>query len=344
MAMKAAAVWWLMTGEQKDRESLNQMLSALDRYHGQPFGIFSADEHYAGLDPSQGTELCAVVEAMFSLETDISILGDAALGDRLEKIAYNALPGTLTADLWGHQYDQQANQVIVSVANRRWSTNGPESNIFGLEPNFGCCTANMHQGWPKFAAHLWMATADGGLAAVAYGPSEVSTQVAGGRAREHCGDYGLSLPGNRHPAREDCSAREVSPRAANSRHGLTGATVAVNGTRLEGVKPGEFYRVEREWKNGDAVELRFPMRVRHFHLVQQLHCRGARAAGFFTEDRRELVPAAANWARHRLGSLSHHAVELRAGHQSQRGGIGIYGHGTSRWAPTLQPRRCARGD
>ena len=63
--------------------------------------------------PRKGTELCAVVEAMFSLETDIAILGDPALGDRLEKIAYNALPGTLTADLWGHQYDQQANQVMV---------------------------------------------------------------------------------------------------------------------------------------------------------------------------------------------------------------------------------------
>ena len=96
MAMKAAAVWWLVTGEKGDRDSLYQMLDALDRYHGQPSGIFSADEHYAGRDPSQGTELCAVVEAMFSLETDMAILGDAAFGDRLEKIAYNALPATLS--------------------------------------------------------------------------------------------------------------------------------------------------------------------------------------------------------------------------------------------------------
>ena len=64
----------------------------------------------------------------------------------------------MTADMWAHQYDQQANQVMCTLSNRRWSTNGPESNIFGLEPNFGCCTANMHQGWPKLAANLWMAT------------------------------------------------------------------------------------------------------------------------------------------------------------------------------------------
>ncbi len=260
MAMKAAAVWWLLTGEKKDLESLSQMLTALDRYHGQPSGIFSADEHYAGLDPSQGTELCAVVEAMFSLETDISILGDPALGDRLERIAYNALPATLTDDLWSHQYDQQANQVMVSVANRRWSTNGPESNIFGLEPNFGCCTANMHQGWPKFAANLWMATADGGLGAVAYGPSEVSTRVAKG--------VPISiLETTDYPFRETVtlgvktSQTVKFPLALRIPGWATGATVAVDGAALAGVKPGQFYRVEREWHNGDLVELHFPMRV-----------------------------------------------------------------------------------
>ena len=158
MGLKAAPLWWSITGDRRDRDSLYQMLQALDRYHGQPEGIFSSDEHYAGRDPSQGTELCAVVEAMFSLELDTAILGDPALGDRLERIAYNALPATLTPDLWAHQYDQQANQVLCSLSKRRWETNGPESNLFGLEPNFGCCTANMHQGWPKLVASLWMAT------------------------------------------------------------------------------------------------------------------------------------------------------------------------------------------
>lgn len=261
MALKAAAVWWLITGDKGDRDALYRMFAGLDRYHGQPAGIFGADEHYSGRDPSQGTELCAVVEEMFSLENDLAIFGDPAMGDRLEKISYNALPGTLTADLWGHQYDQQANQVLVTLANRRWTTNGPESNIFGLEPNFGCCTANLHQGWPKLAASLWMATRDRGLAAIAYGPSEVTTVLAGGTSVTIEEDTDCPFRG-RVALSVKTGRAATFPLVLRIPAWANGATVAVNGQALSGVKAGQFYRVEREWKGGERVELRFPMPVR----------------------------------------------------------------------------------
>jgi DUF1680 family protein len=156
-----------------------QQFKELDKYHLLSNGAHSGDEHYAGENPSQGVELCSVVEAMFSFEQLMAIAGDPAFGDRLEKIAFNALPGALSGDMWAHQYDQQPNQVACDIRQRGWTTNGPESNVFGLEPNFGCCTANLHQGWPKFAASLWMATPDDGLAAIAYAPNEVHGVVKG---------------------------------------------------------------------------------------------------------------------------------------------------------------------
>ncbi|MFI5459591.1 MAG: beta-L-arabinofuranosidase domain-containing protein [Isosphaerales bacterium] len=180
MALKYGGVRSWLTGDAKDEGAVFRMLDLLDRYHGQATGIFTCDEHLAGRSPSQGTELCTVVEAMYSLEVLAGILGDPRLGDRLEKLAFNALPATFKKDMTAHQYDQQCNQVICSARGEHvYVNNGPDSNLYGLEPNFGCCTANMHQGWPKFVSHLWMKTPDGGLAAIAYAPCIIDTKIQG---------------------------------------------------------------------------------------------------------------------------------------------------------------------
>ncbi len=80
--------------------------------------------------------------------------------------------------MWAHQYDQQVNQVVCRYSEERvYTNNGPDANLFGLAPNFGCCTANMHGGWPKFAAHLWMRNPEGGLTAVTYAPCVVMADI-----------------------------------------------------------------------------------------------------------------------------------------------------------------------
>ncbi len=180
MALKYGGVRYRLTGDPKDKDAVFRMLDLLDRHHGQATGIFTCDEHLAGRSPSQGTELCTVVEAMYSLEVLAGVLGDARLGDRLEKLAFNALPATFKKDMTAHQYDQQCNQVICSARGEHvYVSNRPDSNLYGLEPNFGCCTANFHQGWPKFVSHLWMKTPDGGLAVVAYAPCVIETKIQG---------------------------------------------------------------------------------------------------------------------------------------------------------------------
>ena len=193
MALKYGGVRHRLSGDAKDKVAIFSMLEILDRYHGQATGIFTCDEHLAGRSPSQGTELCTVVEAMYSLEVAAAITGDARLGDRLEMLAYNALPATFKKDMTAHQYDQQCNQVICTAAGEHvYVSNEADSNLYGLEPNFGCCTANMHQGWPKFASHLWMKSADGGLSAICYAPCVIET-IIGWSIRAHRGQYGIKL-------------------------------------------------------------------------------------------------------------------------------------------------------
>jgi uncharacterized protein len=262
MALKASAVWSVISGSDEDRKAAYQMLQELDRYHGQANGMHSGDEHYAGLNPSQGVELCAVVEAMFSYETEIGILGDPKLANRLEKVAFNALPGTFDPDMWAHQYDQQPNQVLASLSQRDWATNGPESNLFGLEPNFGCCTANMHQGWPKFAASLWMATPDGGFAAIAYSPSVVTTELTNGTKVRITED-------TQYPFRNQIKISLDLSSPANFPLELrvpewaeAGSHITVNGTVESAVKAGTFHTISRTWRKGDVIEIQFPFTIR----------------------------------------------------------------------------------
>jgi uncharacterized protein len=256
-AIKTAPVWSVISKSEDDRRAIHQMLVALDKYHGLPNGMFSCDEHFAGPDPSQGTELCTVVETMFSLEQSLAILGEAELGDRLERIAFNALPGTFTDDMRAHQYNQQPNQVECSLHRKPWTTDGPESNLFGLEPNFGCCAANFHQGWPKFAASLWMSSQDDGLVAATYSPCEVRTVV--GETAVHL------VEETNYPFRETVRIT-VNPAAPISfplrlriPAWADGTTVRINGKPQAAPELGAFTKIERTWRPGDVIELRFPM-------------------------------------------------------------------------------------
>ena len=261
MGLKQPAVSYRQSGDERDRGAGRQMIETLDRFHGQATGIFTGDENLAGLNPSQGTELCAVVEYMFSLEMLVSALGDPFYADRLERIAFNALPATFKPDMWAHQYDQQANQVVCKVSDDHpYTTNGPHANLFGLEPNYGCCTANMHQGWPKFAAHLWMAVPGGGITAVAYAPCEVNARVSGVPVRvEVETDYPF---GDTINMAVNVESTVQFPLLLRIPEWATEAELTVGEEPTTRPPAGTFHRVDREWPRSTPVCLRLPMELR----------------------------------------------------------------------------------
>lgn len=265
MGLKTPGLYYRQSGEPEAYEAVFKGLESLDRYHGQVNGMFSADEHLNGKSPTQGTELCAVTEAMFSLQALLELYPeDVSLADRLEKIAYNALPGTITEDFGAHQYDQQANQILVSRARRNWYNNNDDSNLFGLEPNFVCCTANMHQGWPKLAGAFFLATEDGGLSAGVYAPCVVRfTNKAGvditvTEATEYPFDENITLT-------IEVSEPAHFPLRLRIPSWCLGARVSVNGADIAGIKEGSYCQLSREWHSGDTVKLQLPMEVRVSH-------------------------------------------------------------------------------
>ena len=176
MMLKAEAVSCDLLGEAyTDRAERYRTL--LDAYNGMPVGTFTGDECLAGLSPVHGTELCGVVEQMYSYELLYAYTGDKKWAERLEVLAFNALPATISDDMWTHQYDQLSNQIdcIRFPGRPIFQTNNKEAHLFGLEPNFGCCTANFNQGWPKLTLSAFMHSGDTVLSAVPI-PSELKTE------------------------------------------------------------------------------------------------------------------------------------------------------------------------
>ncbi len=167
MMLKAEAVSHTLLGEEYT-DSAERLFETLMRYNGTPAGVFTGDECLSGLSPIQGTELCGVVELMYSFEWLYAQTGDPKWAERLEKVAFNALPTTISDDMWAHQYDQMSNQIECRPFPGRsvFRTNGPEAHLFGLEPNFGCCTANFNQGWPKLASTAFLHQKDRVLSAI----------------------------------------------------------------------------------------------------------------------------------------------------------------------------------
>lgn len=179
--MKALPAMYRVTANQSELDSISKGWDMLFEYHGRPSGIFACDEYLAGKEATRGTELCTVVETMFSANYLYQITADNKYVDRAERIAYNALPAELTGDMWHRQYNQQQNQIASkNMTPNPFYVDGPYANVFGLEPYYPCCTVNHPQGFPKFVSHAFLKTPDeSALVQVYHGPLTVSTTLNG---------------------------------------------------------------------------------------------------------------------------------------------------------------------
>ncbi len=248
----------------KYMEATKKALKDIQKYHGQPQGMYGGDEPLHGKDPVRGVEFCSVAEKMFSLENMLQISGDMEFADLLEKIAYNALPTQANDDFTARQYMQAANQVVATDEVRSvyetWGHQGTDF-VFGTLTGYPCCTCNMHQSWPKFIQNLWHSTADGGVAALIYGPSEVSLTVGEGISATITETTGF-------PFRDEIdftvklSKSGIFPFHLRIPSWTNNAVITINGTKWEGRFESGVAKINRTWNDGDQVKLQLPMSLK----------------------------------------------------------------------------------
>ena len=238
--------------------------TVMARYGQQPGGGFVGDENCRPgyLDPRGGIETCGIVEFMHSFEMLTRITGLPLWADRCEEIALNSFPASMTPDQKGLHYITAVNQVQLDRNNKSPGIqNG--GTMFSYSPGevYRCCQHNVSHGWPYYAEEMWLATADNGLCASLYAPSDVTAKVAQGAEvsiREETG----------YPFRDSIDFKLSAPQAVRFPLYLrvpqwcAAASVKINGEAIEvKARPLSYIVLDRTWKDGDRVTLQLPMQI-----------------------------------------------------------------------------------
>ncbi|MDF2850200.1 MAG: hypothetical protein K0S31_885 [Sphingobacterium multivorum] len=258
------ATYYLKSQSSEDLNATYANFHFVRQVFGQvPGGMFGADENARPgyTDPRQGVETCGMVEQMASNEILLGITGDPFWADHAEEVAFNTYPAAVTADFKALRYITSPNMTISDSHNHApgIDNNGP---FLMMNPfSSRCCQHNHSQGWPYYAEHLYMATNDNGVAAVLYAASKAEVKVGNNQAIQ------IRQESN-YPFEESLRFEIVT-------HGKTvdfpfylripawvkQGKVTVNG-KSQAVEAGAKYiRIQRQWKDGDKVELSLPMTI-----------------------------------------------------------------------------------
>jgi len=265
--IKEPGIYYQQSGDKKYLEALKKGFADIKIFNGQAQGMYGGDEGLHGNNPTQGVELCSVVELMYSLEKLTEITGDIDYVEHLEKVAFNALPTQVTDDFMYKQYFQQANQVMVTRYHRNFyedTNHGATDIVYGTMSGYPCCYSNMHQGWPKFTQNLWYATPDNGIAALVYSPSEATAKVGNAVMVKIIEDTYYPMDEEiRFTIRiQEKNIKSVDfPFHVRIPSWTKNASIKINGQIIKTAKGGKIEIINRTWKDGDIVELDFPMNI-----------------------------------------------------------------------------------
>ena len=277
------ATYYMQTADKRDLDATYDDFRLVRAIYGQvPGGMFGADENARPgyTDPRQAIETCGMVEQMASDEMLAGITGDVLWADNCEDVAFNTYPAAVMPDFRSLRYLTAPNMVVSDSMDHSPGIQNKGPFLMMNPFSSRCCQHNHAQGWPYYSEHLWMATPDSGVVAMLYGASTLKVRVGDGREVELVEKTNYPFEERVRITVKGMSAAGSATAAGSA--GAAGATggpasfplwlripgwcdsakIMVNGVagHVE-TQAGGYARIAREWKPGDMVELKLPMKV-----------------------------------------------------------------------------------
>lgn len=264
---KQAAILYNYTGDQKLLLAVANAYRKIDRDQMLVSGIHSSSEGLRGKDPLDSHETCNISDYIWSVGYLLMATGRAEYADKIERAAFNAAPGAVTADFKALQYFSCPNQVICDRrSNHNEFFRGSAWMSYRPNPGTECCAGNVNRMMPNFISRMWMRGRNGSLVAALYGPSEIKAEVGAARVPvtvREVTDY---------PFRDtvtfyiSCRKAVRFPFTFRIPGWTQGATVKLNGkVARRSPKSGTYVTLDRRFRNGDRVTVRLPMRPKLSH-------------------------------------------------------------------------------
>ncbi|KAF5702380.1 six-hairpin glycosidase [Fusarium globosum] len=188
--LRYPTVLYRLTGNDSLVQQTKMAVDMAVKYQTSVSGTIIGDEHLGALSPQRGSELCMTVESIFSYAFLYRFHGINNYADKAELAAFNAFPAAMSPDWWSHQYVTQTNQIRSgNLTENPFFNVVSYANIYGLEPNFPCCTVNHPQAYAKYAASSYAKINESSVAHILLGPTSVETQIKGKKVKVRIPDW-----------------------------------------------------------------------------------------------------------------------------------------------------------
>lgn len=215
-----------------------------------PIGSNSSNEYLHGIGGFEATESCDITDFMWANIWLARATGDSRYGDRIERDAFNALPGAVSPSFTTCVYTEAPNRIPgVHLLIRDDGTYYKEMHW----PT--CCPANINRALPNYIMNMAMLNTEGDILWLTYGPAHLKT-------RDGLTDIQCATE---YPFRDKLTFRlnKIRPRQVLRLRvpaWCEAPVVVINGKAEKlNIENGQIV-LKKKWKDGDRIELTLPMK------------------------------------------------------------------------------------